>query len=70
MFQTRRAETIPVEAKSARNVSAPSLRRLMEHGSSPYAIRLSENEFGQSRSKNGGILRSIPLYAAFCIGKG
>lgn len=70
VFQTRKAQVIPVEVKSGRNVGAKSLARLMEEGSSPYAIRLSEREFGRSKDEKGKELRSVPLYAAFCIGEG
>lgn len=68
VFQTRSAEVIPIEVKSARNVSAKSLRKLMREGHSPYAIRLSEQQFGKSEGEGGTELRSLPLYAAFCIG--
>lgn len=33
-----------------------------------YAIRVSEREFGYSVDDGGHELRSVPLYAAFCIG--
>ena len=69
IYQTPRAEVIPVEVKSARNVSAKSLKKLMREGHSPYAIRLSENEFGRTVDDDGFELRSIPLYAAFCVGE-
>ena len=67
VFQTRQAQVIPVEVKSARNVGAKSLRRLMREGRSSFAIKLSENEFGRSVDKEGNELRSLPLYSAFCI---
>ena len=70
VLQTRSAEVIPIEVKSARNVSAKSLRKLMCEGSSPYAIRLSEQQFGRSAGEDGTELRSLPLYAAFCIEAG
>lgn len=69
MYQTSRAEVIPVEVKSARNVAAKSLRRVVREGHSPYALRLSENDFGRSFDEDGHELRSVPLYAAFCIGR-
>lgn len=69
VFQTRLAQVIPVEVKSARNVKARSLRKFMEEGRSPYAIRLSEANFGvEPIADTGTTLRSLPLYAAFCIG--
>lgn len=67
VYQTRRGEVVPVEVKSARNVSAKSLRLIMERGHSPYAMRLSENEFGMTEDGDGRLLKSVPLYAAFCI---
>ncbi len=69
VFQTREAQVIPVEVKSARNVSAKSLARFMAEGHSPYGIRLSERDFGRTELANGCELRSLPLYAAHCIGK-
>lgn len=68
VFQNRRAQVIPVEVKSARNVKAKSLRRFMEEGSSPYAVRLSEANFGiEPMAEGAGVLLSLPLYAAFCL---
>jgi len=40
----------------------------MEKASSPYAIVLSENDFGLTRDGGGRAIRHLPLYAAFCIG--
>lgn len=68
VFQNRRAQVIPVEVKSGRNVKARSLRRFMEEGASPFAIRLSEANFGvEPVEGTGALLRSMPLYAAYCI---
>lgn len=67
VYQTRRAEVIPVEVKSARNVSAKTFSRFMGEGHAPFGVRLSENEFGCTRLENGAELRSLPLYAAFCM---
>lgn len=67
VYQTERAEIIPIEVKSARNVSAKSLRAFMAQGLSPYAIRLSEKEFGSTELEEGAMLKSLPLYAAFTI---
>lgn len=69
VFQTREAQTIPVEVKSARNVSAKSLARFMTEGRAPYGIRLSERDFGRTELEGGAELRSLPLYAAYCIGE-
>ena len=67
VYQTRHAEIVPIEVKSGRNVSAKSLQRLMETGNTPFAIRLSEREFGRTTDDAGRELRSVPLYAAFCV---
>lgn len=41
----------------------------MEDGRSPYAIRLSEADSGTEPVIPGKTpLRSLPLYAAYCIG--
>ena len=69
VFQTREAQVIPVEVKSARNVSAKSLSRFMTEGRAPYGIRLSEKDFGRAELENGCELRSLPLYAAHCVGE-
>lgn len=69
IFQNDRAEVVPIEVKSARNVRARSLKRLMAEGSSPYAIRLSEQNFSRNTSEAGAELRALPLYAAFAIGE-
>lgn len=64
----RKAQVIPVEVKSARNVKARSLQKFMKEGASPYVIRLSENNFGiKPIEKSNAILRAMPLYAAYCI---
>lgn len=67
IYQTKMAEAIPVEVKSARNVSAKTLSRFMKESRAPFGVRLSENEFGCTRLENGAELRSLPLYAAFCM---
>lgn len=67
VYQTKRAEIIPVEVKSARNVSAKTFSRFMRESHAPFGVRLSENEFGRMELENGAELRSLPLYAAFCM---
>lgn len=67
VYQTRRADVIPVEVKSARNVSAKTFSRFMKESRAPFGVRLSENEFGRTTLENGAELRSLPLYAAFCM---
>ena len=53
---------IPVEVKSGGIVSSASLNEYVKLYRPAYAIRLSEKNFG---FENG--IRSVPLYAAFCI---
>lgn len=78
VFQDELARVIPVEVKSGRNVRARSLRKLMKTGSSPYCIRLSEENFSRSTrdfgardglgaEKLNAELRGLPLYAAFAV---
>ena len=68
VFQNDHAEVIPIEVKSARNVRARSLKMLMDKGHSPYAIRLSEQNFARtSGAETQPDMLSLPLYAAFAI---
>ena len=53
---------IPVEVKSGPHVRSKSLNVYRAAYDPPLAIRFSTNEFGD---ENG--IRSIPLYAAFCV---
>ena len=55
-------DIIPIEIKSGRHKRSVSLNNYMEKYKPSYSIRLSENNFGMA---NG--IRSIPLYAVFCI---
>ena len=69
VFQNKRAQVIPVEVKSARNVKAKSLRKFVQGGCSEVAYRLSENNFGcEPIEETDAVLKSLPLYAAYCIG--
>ncbi len=71
LLQTDQAQVVPVEVKSGRNVRARTLVRFMQEGRSPYAVRLSGEQFGMSQMGEGGAwLRSLPLYAAFCLDEG
>ena len=70
VFQDRLGRVVPVEVKSSRNVRAKSLNMLIERGRSPLACRLSENNFGVTPLPGAACaLKSLPLYAAFCIGE-
>lgn len=62
LFQNRKGEIIPLEAKSSTNVRAKSLSRYIKAYQPPYSIRISAKNFG---FENG--IQSVPLYAAFCI---
>ena len=53
---------IPVEVKSAENVQAKSLKEFVKKYSPPYSIRISARNFGFENN-----IKSIPLYAVFCI---
>ena len=53
---------IPVEVKSSINVKAKSLQTYIKKYSPKYSIRISNKNFG---NENG--IRSIPLYATFCL---
>lgn len=55
---------IPIEIKSGRHKRSTSLKNYCEKYRPPYAIRISELNFGEA-----GGLRSLPLYAAWCIGE-
>ena len=56
-------DVIPIEVKSGGNVSSRSLEAYRKAYRPPYVMRLSTKNFG----REGGV-RSVPLYAAFCIG--
>ena len=69
VYQTGRAEVVPVEVKSGRNVRARSLRRLVEEGRAPRVYRLSEQNFSESViERTGCTLAGLPLYAEFTLG--
>lgn len=53
---------IPVEVKSAENVRSKSLMSYIGRYSPIYSIRISSKNFGFENN-----IRSIPLYAVFCI---
>ena len=54
--------SIPIEVKSSDNVKAKSLQTYIKKYSPKYSIRISSKHFG---NENG--IRSIPLYAIFCL---
>jgi predicted AAA+ superfamily ATPase len=53
---------VPVEVKSGLNTRSKSLNLFMQQYNCPYAIRISQKNFG---FENG--IKSVPLYAVFCI---
>lgn len=53
---------IPVEVKSSEHTRSRNLNVYMQKYSPEYAIRLSARNFGFA-----GKIKSVPLYAAFCI---
>ncbi|MDR0221252.1 MAG: ATP-binding protein [Lachnospiraceae bacterium] len=58
VFQDSQSNIIPLEAKSADNVRAKSLRCFVDIYKPPYAIRVSAKNFGFENN-----IKSIPLYA-------
>ena len=55
-------DVIPIEVKSGIRIRSKSMGLFMEKYKCPYGIRVSKKNFG---FENG--IKSIPLYAAFCI---
>lgn len=53
---------IPVEVKSGENVTAVSLNEYIRLFKPVYSIRISEKNFGLENN-----IKSVPLYAVFCI---
>ena len=53
---------VPVEVKSADNVRSTSAKRFAEKYRSPYIIRVTSKNFGQT-----DLIRNVPLYAASLI---
>lgn len=53
---------IPIEVKSGNNVKSVSLNMYIKEHNPKYAIRFSTRNFGYENN-----IKSVPLYAAFCI---
>lgn len=53
---------IPVEVKSGSNVRSKSLMIFVKQYNCPHAIRISQKNFGFENN-----IKSVPLYAVFCI---
>jgi predicted AAA+ superfamily ATPase len=62
VIQDINGKLIPIEVKSADNTQAKSLATYIKKFKPEYAIKISTNNFG---FENG--IKTIPLYAAFCI---
>jgi len=56
------SDVIPVEVKKGKHTKSISMNMFMKKYNSPYAIRISQKNFG---FENG--IKSIPLYAVFCL---
>lgn len=57
-------EIIPIEVKSGIHIKSRSLSNYLIKYKTKYAIRISARNFGFNNN-----IYSVPLYAAFCIGK-
>ena len=57
-----KGKLIPVEVKSGDHVTAISLNEYIQQFKPAYSIRVSEKNFGLEMN-----IKSVPLYAVFCI---
>lgn len=57
------SEIVPIEVKASHHVQSKSLTEFSKKYESKLAYRISTRNFGKS-----GVIESIPLYAAHCIG--
>ena len=55
-------DIIPIEVKSGRRVTGKSLNEYIKKYDTKYAIRISSKNFGLENN-----IKSVPLYAVFCI---
>ena len=69
LLQDDSARLIPVEVKSARNVRARTLEAFVRKTGAPYAVLLSDRDFGL-HDESGVPVRHLPLYAAHCLSEG
>lgn len=56
------SDVIPVEVKKGKHTKSVSMNMFMKKYNSPYAIRISQKNFGFENA-----IKSIPLYAVFCL---
>ena len=57
-------DIIPVEVKSGRRINSKSLQEYVKKYNPKYSIRISMKNFGLENN-----IKSVPLYAVFCIGE-
>jgi predicted AAA+ superfamily ATPase len=62
MMQNNSGEIIPIEVKSSKSTRSKSLNQFCLKYKPPYSIRFSTKNFGFENN-----IKSIPLYAAFCV---
>lgn len=62
IIQNAAGQVIPIEVKSSENVRSKSLQQFVQKYHPPYSVRVSTKNFGMENN-----IKSIPLYAAFCI---
>jgi predicted AAA+ superfamily ATPase len=62
LYQDSKGNAVPVEVKSGERVRSKSLQEFMKRYKPPYGIRISARNFGLENT-----IKSIPLYAAFCL---
>ncbi len=55
-------DVIPVEVKKGKHTKSISMNMFIKKYNSPYAIRFSQKNFGFENK-----IKSIPLYAVFCL---
>ena len=62
VYQDGDGYVIPLEGKSSDNVRSRSLKNFIDRYNPPYAVRVSTKNFGYENN-----IKSIPLYALFCL---
>ena len=62
VYQDKSGSIIPVEVKSSDNVKSKSLNEFVRRYDPPYSVRISAKNFGFENK-----IRSVPLYAVFCL---
>ena len=62
VIQDKKGNVIPIEVKSSENVRSKSLQQFVSSYKPVYSIRISTKNFGFENK-----IKSVPLYACFCI---